>query len=357
MLLCQEHHQLIDSQEAVYTVDRLHAMKEAHERWVETQLGLGVDDPLVVAPPTTDILYSTLLPVDRMPRYVYAADTEARMANDVAPASTPGVVTPFVHHGQRIWAFQNLRDADGPFARHIDRGTVERYDVRTWLGNPDQERLMQQLLNRVLNKLTGRRGLHLDKEHGRYYFPAEEEGTTRSVSYVPLNKPAATRKVVWQPTRKADGAPRKYWLHRAVSLRFLLLDRNAGRWVLSLRPELHITSDGFVPYPSKAVGRRVTQKKSRVFNYDLLGELQFWRDYLSDSSARITLRFSDQQLLVISTSLVESLIQWPGIPAEYAKPFKNVHFVDDLFSWAEANPSPEADDPDDWDDTTSDLEE
>jgi hypothetical protein len=82
----------------------------------------------------------------------------------------------------------------------------------------------------------------------------------------------------------------------------------------------------------------VTRRKSRLFNYDLLGEMQFWRHYLSDSSPRMTLRFSDTSALVISTSMLEGSIVWPGIPAEYAMPFSNVHFVDDLFSWAEASP-------------------
>ena len=29
-------------------------------------------------------------------------------------------------------------------------------------------------------------------------------------------------------------------------------------------------------------------------------------------------------------------VRWPGIPEEHAKPFKNVEYLDDLFSWAEA---------------------
>ena len=35
-------------------------------------------------------------------------------------------------------------------------------------------------------------------------------------------------------------------------------------------------------------------------------------------------------------TLSAALSNWPGIPAEHAMPFRNVSYVDDLFSWGEA---------------------
>lgn len=343
MLLCQEHHQLVDSKPQVYGVERLHAMKEAHEVWVDRQLGRGVETVALPAPNVEDVLYSTMLPVERMPRYIYAASSSARYPSDVTPGIAPRCVTPFVLHRGQLWAFQDLSDKHGPFASVVETASCERTELVQMAADPDGHRLLQRLLNRCLNKLTGRRGLMLDKEHHRYYFPAEKVGVTRSVSYTPLNKSSATRKVVWQPTRKSGGQARKYWLHRAVNLQFVQISPHGKAWVLTLRPELHVSADGVAPYPSKAVGRRVTRKKARLFNYDLLGELQFWRDFLSSASPRITLRFNDSQLLVISTSLVEGTVVWPGIPDEYSRPFQNVRFLDDLFSWAEAEPEAEHD--------------
>ena len=40
--------------------------------------------------------------------------------------------------------------------------------------------------------------------------------------------------------------------------------------------------------------------------------------------------------MIISTSLSNGQVRWPGIPAEHDMPFKNVEYVDDLFTWAEA---------------------
>jgi hypothetical protein len=155
------------------------------------------------------------------------------------------------------------------------------------------------------------------------------------VSYRPLNAAKATRSVVWQPKKKATGEPRNYWLHRAVGLRFFLA--GADQWCLSIRPELRVTSDGFESIDAKRIGQRVTRAKARLFNYDLLGEVQFWRDFLGKSSPRIILPFgTDGQSLIISTALGTGKVRWPGIAPEHDLPFKNVEYVDNLFTWAEA---------------------
>jgi len=105
------------------------------------------------------------------------------------------------------------------------------------------------------------------------------------------------------------------------------------------------------PPPAENIGGKVTRKKARTFNYNLLAEMQFWRDYLGDSQPRILMSFgSPGQSIVIPTTLMQGNVTWPGIPAEHAKPFNNVEYVDDLFSWAEFQ-SLEAEyqsDEDDW---------
>lgn len=89
---------------------------------------------------------------------------------------------------------------------------------------------------------------------------------------------------------------------------------------------------------SSKIGGQVTRRKSRLFNYDLLGEIQFWRSFLSNSSSRITLPFgSDEQSLVISATMARGEVYWPGIPSEHDKPFRNIEFADDDESWAETD--------------------
>jgi HNH endonuclease len=337
ILLCNTHHQLIDDQVATYTPERLRAMKADHEGWIENRLAQGIPERPAAVEHREDELYSTLLPVDRMPSRVFSAPARFKTEQETKAQLGPlrgREVAPFILRGNMLFAFQDLRLKGNPFQPVISGG-AELHPVSNWLEDPDRSRWLVDLLNRGLNKLTGRRGLSLDKDHHRYYFPMSEPGEPRTVSYRPLNAKKATRAVVWQPTRKLTGEPKKHWLHLAVALRFVRIE--AAAWCLSVRPELRITVDGVKPYASHAIGLRITRKKARLFNYDLLGDVQFWRDYLSGSSPRIVLPFGPKvERLVVLTDLMQGTVSWPGIPPEHDMPFRNIAYVDDLLSWAEA---------------------
>lgn len=338
ILLCNVHHQLIDDQYQTYTIERLQQMKHDHETWVENTLGRGLDDNSRVEalPRIRETVYSTLLPVVRMPRFIYGGTCDLNdeiVASQQVGRTRPGEMAPFILRGGMLLTFQNLNDPDNPFSNLVVAGSCQRFLARNWWDDPDRAKWTMTLMNRALNKLTGRRGLHLDRSHSRYYFQPEEAGQELSIDYHPLNKKRVSRKVVWQPKIRQTGLARDYWYHRVVSLQFLRISSN--EWALSIRPELHVTKDGFEVLSSEKIGSKVTRKKSRMFNYDLLGEVQFWRDFLSKSQPRITLSFGSNQYTIISTNLLNGNVTWPGIPEEYAKPFKNVEYVDDLFSWAE----------------------
>jgi hypothetical protein len=337
ILLCNVHHQLIDDKPQTYTVERLHQIKKDHEEWVEKTLGRSASNGVVEEPPQqpTETVYSTLLPVERMPNFVFGAPCELRDEKDVKKSLRDipvGELAPFILRDSKLFAFHDLCDPDNPFRDVINVKTAQRYVARSWWDDPNYYKWFIELLNRVLNKITGRRGLNFDKKHHRYFFQPEKAGQVREVSYRPLNKDKETRKVVWQPISKTTGEGRGYWYHRAVALRFFRI--SSTDWCLSIRPELHVTKDGIEPLASEKIGARVTRKKSRMFNYDLLGEVQFWRDYLSEQKPRIIGRFGKQSLIV-PTKLAEGKITWPGIPKEYSMPFTNIEYLDDLFTWAE----------------------
>jgi hypothetical protein len=75
ILLCSPHHQFIDAEANVpkYTVERLHAMKEAHERWVEQTMRGRANTKPELPPMVQDTVYSNVLPVEQMPLMIYGA--------------------------------------------------------------------------------------------------------------------------------------------------------------------------------------------------------------------------------------------------------------------------------------------
>lgn len=283
-----------------------------------------------------DTVYSTFFPVLQMPQYVYGApckynDSEEKEAKQAITYPTAGgsEIYPFLIRDGMVFCFQDLTFQSGPFRELVREGKVERYDAIDWWDEPDRMHWYISLLNRSLNKLTGRKGLKLDKEHRRYYFAPETLGQARRVSYRPLNQSVSERNAVWQPIAKKTETPRPYWLHLAIALQFHRVA--SEQWCLSIRPEMRVTKDGSEPLDSEKIGSRVTRQKSRMYNYGLLTEVNFWRDYLSGSKPKIILPFSKTQKIIISTSMMQSEVNWLGIPEEFAKPFKNVDYETDPF--------------------------
>jgi hypothetical protein len=335
VLLCNTHHQLVDSHPKTWPVERLHALKNDHEKWVDGSLGLGRLEELPAAPRVVDTVYSTLLPVEALPPYVFSApcgETEADVKARVGKFR-PGEVAPFIVRAGELHVFQDLREHSNPFVAVADPGGVKRTPSPEWWASPDRMRWFVELLNRTMNKLTGRRQLQLERgpTRNRFYFargPVDQENGERKERYRPPNRDNATRKVVWQPRSRLTQQAHGYWIHRAVTLRFLHFGES--NWALSVRPEIKVTADGVAPLSFEKNTRAINRIISRWFNDKYLGEVHFWRDYLSESKSRITLSFGTKpQQLRISTNLAEATIDWLGIPPEYARPFANAQYVDE----------------------------
>lgn len=337
MLLCAHHHEVVDTQYRTYTTERLLGIKEEHERWVRERLSEDTECREKQAE-VHEVVHSTLLPVVYMPRYVYGApcsfnetDAKARIRSERVDKS---VMLPFIVREKKLLTFFPLTRADNPFAEALDLGGVQCFEAAEWWRDKDRSRWYVSLLNRSLNKLTGRRGLHLDKDHNRYYFePDRHQGggpIARLVTYRPMNQASTDKSVAWRPTSRRSGELRNYWIHLAVGLRFHRVSPDA--WMLSVRPEHRFTTDGFTPLVPKGIGRKSTRQKAHMYNYDLLGELQFWKEYLSGGEPRIIFEFGGQSL-VVDARFATAEVAWPGVPGDM-RPYANVTAEDDLFTSA-----------------------
>jgi hypothetical protein len=349
LFICSTHHTEIDTQPEVYTVERLRQMKRDHEDSIEKAVAQAKvkDQSEAIVPLVNEVVHSTLLPVIRMPKFIfsgpckYGDSQEREAAREVLLKETQYLCPFIIRGGGTLFAFTDLRKADGPFRNIVDHSKAVRSLATSWWDDPDKSKWVATLLNRTLNKLTGRKKLQLDKDHHRYFFNVDEPGKAKSVQYRPLNQSMTERKVVWQPVRKKTNELRPFWNHLAVSLRFEYLGKE--QWCFCIRPEMRITKDGIEPLESKKIGSRVTKQKSHMFNYDLLEDVNFWRDFLSSGQPRIVLKFENNAGIAISTTLMSATVQWPGIPEEHAKPFVNVDYEENLFTALELQDFPEED--------------
>jgi hypothetical protein len=258
--------------------------------------------------------------------------SEADAREGIVAPEDSRLMLPFIIRGGKLYSFNDLRDLSSPFARIVDPYSAESHNSVAWWDDPDKSRWFVELLNRALNKITGRKGLHLDKEHKRYYFAPDVVGEPKEVKYKTITGRHSSRHVVWNPRFKHSGEPKPHWIHLAVALRFCRLGERS--WALSLRPEHRFTKDGIVSLQPKTVGRRSTKRKARMYNIDVLEDVQFWRDFLSDSGPRIIARFGGAQSLVIENKLISATVTWPSVRDDKGNRLQ-VAYEDDLFSLAD----------------------
>jgi hypothetical protein len=336
VLLCSEHHTVIDRNPHVYSVHVLRQMKADHENRIA--IAARKEPPPLRAVLATETVHSTMLRVSDLPRYVYSAECDynerqkeevrAQIIYDGIPRNE---LLPFILREGRLFAFQDLTVFDNPFAKAANPVGALRIRTEDFCFEPEGRRRFVSLLNSAIAKHCGRRKVLFDKDHHRFYFVPTEKGVDRTETYGTLTGRTDNRNVVWNPIRRSTGEGRPYWLHLAADLSFHQMA--ADQWCLSIRPERHVTKDGETPYNPKYVGRKVTSLKARMFNDAYLGEIQFWRDFLSSGKPRFILGFG-RQSAIVETELLALDVTWEGIPSD-TKSFSNQVFEEDLFTLGE----------------------
>jgi len=334
ILLCPDHHAIIDAQHRTYSVQVLRQMKADHEARVGRLR--AADEPGDTPPLERETLYSSLMPLTHLPALIFSAETrftDAQYEQAKEKVQYPRdrqVVVPFLLRDGRLFTFFDIRRKWHPF-KDLVHGAVTETRAQQWWAEAEGSRRYVTLLNRAMHKTCGRRGIRFDPAHYRYYFVPTEKGTTRDLDYRLQTGQASKRHVVWQPITKATGEPKKHWVHLAARLSFV--QSASKQWCLAIRPERHLSKDGEEPLDFDLIGRRVTKMKAKMYNDKYLGELYLWISVLSESRPRITIKLGGQSVIV-EAKLVPFVVEWPGVRED--APDKRVAPVeDDLFSLAD----------------------
>ena len=318
ILLCPNHHTLIDKAPLIYTVEVLRQMKADHRGRV------SMPPPCHLPPALTlERVQTTLLPVIGLPTHVESASlrdaslSEGEIARQLTyPSKSRGIVYPFLVRESRLWTFSRLRQRAHPFVKMLNDDT-EAIEL-TDLASSDEEghRRVVALLNRAVGRHLGMRGVRFDRDHHRYWFmPVRDihsgEIRERSYRYETKTGRNVTRDVVHHAHRRT-GEPKDEWYHEAARLRF---ERFGPSWFLTVRPEFHLTLDGQTPMPSHRIGRKVTRKKSHLYNDGYLDRLWFWKHFLADGGPRMVIKTGEQSILVDSL-FTSADVCWPGVPGD-----------------------------------------
>jgi hypothetical protein len=306
ILLCHECHKRVDENPRIYSVEVLAKYKLDHEAKVARR-----------APATSVALHDevvdiSILPVTALPERIYVAPTKYRTTVEVAEGlprpRRREEVLPFVLSAGKVWAFHDLREARGPFARAVDVAAAEERSVAEVVA--EQPSMYLWLLNAMLRLALRRRGIGHDRDHDRYFFLSDHETITRRVvAKTKLGRAQNQKKVVRQEG-ELSGNLRNVWWHLAASLRFEQFA--PGQWGLTLRPEYHLTSDGSTQLDPRRVGRKVTRRKSRMYNEAYFDAVHFLRYFLMDGRSRMVIR-AGAQLVAVGADFPQVKARWVAI--------------------------------------------
>ena len=290
-LFCGVHHPIVDNNPRIYSVEVLAKFKADHEaRMAPTKVAA----PAAIAEEPVDL---SLLPVSALPSEVWTATSRFRTTEEVRehlPRPRRDQVLPFVLIGGKVWTFYDLADRKGPFRDTVDLATAERR-LATDVLVADRN-IYVWLLNAALRHALLRRGVRHDRDHDRYYFLADHETITRRVeAKTKTGRKQSAKKVVRQEGERS-GNTRDVWWHLAAQLRFE--EFSPGAWGLTIRPEFHLTKDGREPLDPRRVGRKVTRRKSRMYNEAYFDAVHFFRHFLLDGHARLTLEVGGEQIAI-----------------------------------------------------------
>jgi hypothetical protein len=322
ILLCPDHHKVVDDHPLRFPVPVLRRLKQEHEARFAPRDSVSVDRQDAVE----ETLSSSMLWVAGLPGRIFSARTSESSVAAVAAKIPRGELVPFVLHDSRLHAFHDLADPAGPLARAVTPGTTEEIAAEPAWDDPDLFRRYVALLNRTMTLHLAARGLAFDPKHHRHHFLAIDQ-RERDITYS-TRAGALQRLGIVHRERTKAGDEKDVWWHQAVRLRFERVA--AAAWYLTIRPEFHLTTDGAQPMPPKRVGRRITRRKSTMYNREYLNRVHFWRWFLcGEGEPRLVLEAG--QTIVIDARLVEAHVVWPGVPDDDAEPLSG-SFEETLFT-------------------------
>ncbi len=227
-----------------------------------------------------EVFYANALPVRFERGVIDIGLTTVTTRAEIFDRNVGVQTAPFNPHGGTLLTLSNLESSDNPLAREV-RGSVKHISIGDFSADPDDERLLVQLLNESLRRHAKSRGLRVYGREQRLYFP-KTEGGERRVSYHGRLRDSARTVVKVRRSRATNEIT--YYEHHAVRWHFR---RFGDDWFLLLVPGWIFTRDGEedLLHP-KRVTSLSTRRAARDYNSNVSAHLYFWASVLVGDDVR-----------------------------------------------------------------------
>jgi hypothetical protein len=261
-------------------------------------------DPDVV----NENLSCNLLPIEKLPEYVYVAPisaslyatredgtrarpTKQRIKNEILVRQGERehpIVPAFRVVGDQIITFHDLEALDSFFASVIDAGNIETIPTEDLVSDEDYRRIIVSLLNMALDRHAHRSGLVIDQTKlRRFFFPPKDGIEEMVITWTPHKKTA--KRSVAKPC--INNGQVVFWRHQGAYLRIFFL---ANKFYLQIEPTWVLTEDGYRVKGGSGVGRQIIKWTGAERNLQILYHVRFWTLTLRDGPGPISIRTGDQ---------------------------------------------------------------
>lgn len=255
-------------------------------------------------------LYCNLLPVERLPKYVFIAPlldsirpkrkdgslgippkSELRdliIGQQIAEGAQKPYSPAFRIHEDRVFSFHEFDES--PLLAIADGDNVEAIETRDLVTNENTRNIVFSLLNMAVSRHCKKVGLEIDSTKISRFFFAKDGDLARTVRWKP-KKSWATRTVA-KPYVDKEGKT-KFWVHQGAYLKMMFL---ANRPYLQIRPTWVITKDGSEVMQGPTVSRVVNRYTGAERNHQILYHVRFWTTILRRSKGLLAMKAGDQTI-------------------------------------------------------------
>ncbi|QDV90772.1 helix-turn-helix protein [Phycisphaerae bacterium RAS2] len=275
--------------------------------------------PEAAPDPVQESLYCNLLPIDRLPQYVYMAPIakSLRSPSGALPRKEKlkeiirseqsdnerPIVPAFRIVGEQVVSFHDLETAESFLAPIVDENAtvspVEEF-AREEEGRKIIVSLLHMAISRYAIRFVGEGTLISDESKLHRYFFGPRDGKDNTIEWRPV-KNKTTRTVAKACTRNSHV---EFWRHQAAYLKVVFL---ATKFYLHITPTWVLTRDGRCVIAGPKVGRIVSKWTAPERNMQVLYHVRFWTWALRRGRpGPISIRAGDQwmEIATVPASIV-----------------------------------------------------
>ena len=219
-------------------------------------------------------IYSNLFPVKKLPDFVYMGVEKGYDNISIKVLLKQEGVFPdfffkFKKWKKKIVTFEDLYDEGNPYRKLVKPETIVRESIKSWLGDPDKNRIIVELLNRELKHYAIGKGMFYFKQKDKLYYSTyvnrrRERWRSR---YSESTRTVAAKMYAEQLKRDI------YW-HAAFFSNFIQLE--SGKFYLRILPTFVLTEDGKHAIKGFKEGTVITRLSYNKYNDSFLNTILFW---------------------------------------------------------------------------------